>query len=114
MLPDTVDRPTEAISSGSGALDLTVAGSVAGDLRAPRGGTLTLNLRQGGAVTGTVYDPVGLTTVAGRIGRLLYPNGATVTVSGGGALTGVEDGGRREALRSQSGALDLTVSGTVT
>ena len=93
---------------------MTVAGSVAGDLRAPSGGALTLNLREGGAVTGTVHDPVGLPTVVGSIGRLLYTNGATVTVADTGKLTGVEVDGGTEALRSQAGDLDLTVAGMVT
>ncbi len=108
------DGKTEAIRSESGNLDLTVAGRVAGDLHAPSGGTLTLNLREGGAVTGTVHDPAGLPTVAGSIGRLLYTSGATVTVADTGKLTGVEVGGRTEALRSEAGDLDLTVAGMVT
>ena len=107
------DGKTEAIRSESGDLDLTVAGRVAGDLRAPRGGTLTLNVQEGGAVTGTAHDPVGPLTVAGSIGRLLYTSGATVTVAGTGALTGVEADGKTEAIRSESGDLDLTVAGRV-
>ena len=109
-----VEGEAEALHSEAGDLDVTVAGMVAGDLRAPSGGTLTLNLREGGAVTGTVHDPVGLPTVEGSIGRLLYTNGATVTVAATGALTGVEVDGRTEALRSQAGDLDLTVAGMVT
>ena len=109
-----VEGKTEALRSETGDLDVTVAGSVAGDLRAPSDGTLTLNLKEGGAVTGTVHDPVGLPTVEGSIGRLLYTNGATVTVAATGALTGVEVDGRTEALRSQAGDLDLTVAGMVT
>ena len=109
-----VDGRIEALRSETGDLDVTVAGRVAGDLRAPSGGTLTLNLREGGAVTGTVHDPVGLPTVAGSIGRLLYSGGATVTVARTGTLTGVEVDGRVEALRSQTGDLDLTVAGMVT
>ena len=109
-----VDGRTEALRSEAGDLDVTVAGSVAGDLRAPSGGALTLNLREGGAVTGTVHDPVGLPTVVGSIGRLLYTNGATVTVADTGKLTGVEVDGGTEALRSQAGDLDLTVAGMVT
>ena len=109
-----IDGRIEALRSETGDLDVTVAGRVAGDLRAPNGGTLTLNLREGGAVTGTVHDPAGLPTVAGSIGRLLYTNGATVTVARTGALTGVEVDGRTEALRSQAGDLDLTVAGMVT
>ena len=109
-----VDGRTEALRSEAGDLDVTVAGSVAGDLRTPSGGALTLNLREGGAVTGTVHDPVGLPTVVGSIGRLLYTNGATVTVADTGKLTGVEVDGGTEALRSQAGDLDLTVAGMVT
>ena len=65
---------------------------------------------EGGAVTGTVRDPVGLSTVAGSIGRLLYSGGAAVTVASTGALTGVAVDGRTEALRSESGGLSLTVA----
>ncbi len=108
-----VDGRTEALRAEDGDLDVTVAGRVAGDLRAPSGGTLTLNLREGGAVTGTVHDPAGLPTVVGSIGRLLYTNGATVTVAGAGKLTGVEVDGGTEALRSETGDLDLTVAGMV-
>ena len=59
-------------------------------------------------------DPVGLSTVVGSIGRLLYSGGATVTVARTGSLTGVEVEGGTEALRSEAGDLDLTVAGTVT
>ncbi len=109
-----VDGGIEALRSEAGDLDVTVAGRVAGNLRAPSGGTLTLNLREGGAVTGTVHDPAGLPTVVGSIGRLLYTNGATVTVADTGKLTGVEVDGGIEALRSETGDLDLTVAGMVT
>ena len=128
---------TEALRSEAGDLNLTVAGRVTGDVRAlgagrqagrhtvavSKGGTvdgdirttgsLTLSVAEGGAVTGTVHDPVGPLTVAGGIGRLLYTNGGTVTVAGTGSLTGVEAGGRTEALRSEAGDLDLTVAGRV-
>ncbi len=106
-----VEGETEALRSAAGTLDVTVAGQVAGDLRAPRGGTLKLNVMEGGKVPGTVHDPVGPLTVAGEIGRLLYTNGGTVTVAATGRLTGVE--GETEALRSAAGTLDLTVSGRV-
>ena len=109
-----VDGRTEALRAEAGDLDVTVAGRVAGDLRAPSGGTLKLAVPEGGAVTGTVRDPVGLPTVTGSIGRLLYSGGATVTVAATGALTGVEAGGRIEALRSEAGNLDVTVAGMVT
>ena len=104
----------DLIEEGDGDLSATVSGTVDGDVRAEGGGALTLDLKEGGTVTGTVHDPVGLPTVAGRIGRLLYTNGATVTVARTGALTGVEVGGRREALRSAAGDLALRVAGSVT
>ena len=104
----------DVIEEGDGDLSATVSGTVDGDLRAEGGGALTLNLMQGGTVTGTVHDPASPLTVAGTIGRLLYTNGATVTVAATGALTGVEAEGRTEALRSEAGDLDLTVAGTVT
>ncbi len=100
----------EALRSAAGDLDVTVAGTVAGDLRAPTGGELTVDVQEGGAVTGTVHDPVGPLTLAGSIGRLLYANGGAVTVAATGRLTGVEG----EALRSAAGDLTLTVAGTVT
>ncbi len=103
----------EALRSAAGDLDVTVAGTVAGDLRAPTGGALTLDVQEGGAVAGTVHDPVGPLTVRGSVGRLLYGNGATVTVAATGRLTGVEVEGRREALRSEAGDLTLTVAGMV-
>ena len=105
-----VDGRTETLGSESGDLDLTVAGEVAGDLRAPRGGALRLNVQEGGAVTGTAHDPAGPLTVAGSIGRVLYSSGGAVTVAGTGRLTGVEVAGRTEALGSESGALSLTVA----
>ena len=108
-----VGGKTEAIRSESGDLDLTVAGEVAGDLRAPRGGVLKLNVEEGGTVAGTAHDPVGPLTVAGSIGRLLYSSGGAVTVTRTGALTGVEADGKTEAIRSESGDLDLTVAGRV-
>ena len=109
-----VDGKTEAIRAESGDLDLTVAGEVAGDLRAPSGGVLRLNVQEGGTVAGTVHDPVGPLTVAGSIGRLLYSSGGAVTVTRTGALTGVEVDGKTEAIRAESGDLDLTVEGEVT
>ena len=103
----TVEGDVRAM--GGGDLDATVTGTVDGDLRAEGGGALTLDVREGGAVTGTVHDPVGPLTVAGSVGRLLYTNGGTVTVAGTGRLTGVEG----EAIRSEAGNLAVTVAGTV-
>ncbi len=111
-----VEGESEAIRSESGNLNVTVAGTVAGDLRPPTGGALRVDVREGGAVTGTVHDPAGPLTVAGSIGRLLYTSGGTVTVAATGRLTGVEVEGGREAIRSESGDLAVTVAraGTVT
>ncbi len=102
------------LSDGAGDLHAAVAGTVEGDVQVRGGGALRLNVREGGAVTGTVRDPVGLSTVVGSIGRLLYSGGATVTVARTGSLTGVEVEGGTEALRSEAGDLDLTVAGRVT
>ena len=99
---------------GDGDLSATVTGTVDGDIRTMGAGTLTLTLPEGGVITGTIRDPVGLPTVAGSIGRLLYSDGATVTVASTGALTGVEVEGRTEALRSDAGDLTVTVAGMVT
>ena len=104
-----VEDGTEALRSEAGDLDVTVAGTVAGDLRAPTGGALTLDVQEGGVVTGTVHDPAGPLTVAGSIGRLLYTNGGTVTVAATGELTGIE--GETEAVRSEAGDLSVTVAG---
>ena len=102
------------LSDGAGGLHATVAGTVEGDVRIQGGGALTLDVMEGGAVTGTVRDPVGLSTVVGSIGRLLYSDGATVTVASTGRLTGVEVDGRTEALRSEGGDLSMIVAGMVT
>ena len=98
------------LSDGAGDLHATVAGTVKGDIRMAGTGALTLAVPEGGAVTGTVRDPVGLSTVVGSIGRLHYTSGVTVTVAATGRLTGVEVDGRTEALRSESGDLSLTVA----
>ena len=97
------------LADGPGDFHATVSGTVDGDIRVD-GGALTLSVPEGGVVTGTVRDPVGLPMVAGSIGRLLYSGGATVTVARTGALTGVEG----EALRSEAGDLSMTVAGMVT
>ena len=107
-----VEGRTVAIQSTAGALSVTVndEGRVEGDLES--GGTLTANVMSGGVVTGTIHDPQTSFTVGNgaSIGRLLYANGATVTVSGGGTLTGVEVEGRTVAIQSTAGALSVTVN----
>ena len=108
------DGGTEALGSESGDLSLTVAdkGMVTGDVQA-RGGALTLDLKAGGTIAGTVHDPASPLTVVGSIGRLLYTGGGTVTVAATGRLTGVEVDGGTEALRSEAGDLSMTVAGEV-
>ena len=96
---------------GGGDLDATISGTVEGDLLAQGGGALTVDVQEGGEVTGTVHDPAGPLTVHGSIGRLLYANGGTVTVADTGRLTGVEVEGRTEAIRSEAGDLSVTVAG---
>ncbi len=102
------------VLSAGGDLTAIVSGTVEGDVQVRGGGALRLNVMDGGAVTGTVRDPVGLSVLSGSIGRLLYAGGATVTVAPTGALTGVEVEGRIEALRSEAGDLSMTVAGMVT
>ena len=94
------------VLSDGGDLHATVEGTVHGDIRV-RGGALRLDVRAGGAVTGTVRDPIGPLTVAGGIGRILYSNGGTVTVTRTGRLTGVDG----VAIRSDAGDLEVTVDG---
>ena len=108
-----VSGETAAIQSSAGALDVTVAGTVTGDIQATgTGAALMFRSQAGSRVTGTVHDPTGSLSVAGSIGRLLYTNGGTVSVASTGAITGVS--GETAAIQSSAGALDVTVAGTVT
>ena len=98
----------EAIRSNAGALNVTVAGTVSGEILATgEGGALTLAVLEGGAVTGTLRDPAGPLTIGGTVGRILYSAGGAVTVTRTGRLTGV--GG--EAIRGGAGALRVTLAG---
>ncbi len=97
------------VSDGAGDLVATVAGRVAGDVRAQGDGALMLNVMTGGVVTGTVHDASPI-TVAGSIGRLLYSSGGAVTVAASGRLTGIEG----EAIRSAAGGLSVTMAGAAT
>ena len=100
------------LADGGGDLTAAIAGTVDGDIQAD--GELTFSAEAGSVITGTVYDPVGPLTVVGTIGRLLYTNGAVVTVAAGGHLTGVPVEGGRQALRSQAGDLSVLVAGGTT
>ena len=104
-------------SGGNGAVTaaLTGTGRVEGDIQASGTGTLTLTAPAGSVITGTVHNPTSaFTTVAGSIGRILYTNGGAVTVAAGGELTGVPEGERREALRSDAGDLSVMIAAGTT
>ena len=94
--------------NGGGDLAATVkdGGTVTGDLRVGGSGALTATVEAGGAVEGTIRDPQASFTVSGRVGRVLYASGGTVTVAGGAKLTGV--GG--VAAESTAGLLTVTVN----
>ncbi len=98
-----------AAESTMGALTVTVQdeGRVEGDIES--GGTLMATVEAGGAVTGTIRNPAAM-TVGGSVGRILYADGGTVTVAGGGAVTGVDNDGTTEAIRADAGDLDVTVA----
>ncbi len=98
-----------AAESTMGALTVTVRdeGRVEGDIES--GGTLMATVEAGGAVTGTIRNPAAM-TVGGSVGRILFDDGGTVTVAGGGAVTGVDNDGTTEAIRADAGDLDVTVA----
>ncbi len=105
-----IDGATETIRAASGDLSVTVAGRIEGGLRPSGDGALTANVMAGGVVTGTIRNPASPMTVGGSVGRILYDNGGTVTVAGGGAVTGVDNDGTTEAIRADAGNLDVTVA----
>ncbi len=105
-----IDGATETIRAVSGDLSVTVAGRIEGGLRPSGDGALTANVMAGGVVTGTIRNPASPTTVRGSAGRILYDDGGTVTVAGGGAVTGVDNDGTTEAIRADAGDLDVTVA----
>ena len=108
----------EAIISEAGALSVAIAGgsTVGGDIQAKgTDGALTFAAEAGSVITGTVHNPTSaFTTVEGSIGRLLYTDGATVTVAADGQLTGVPIEGGREALRSEAGHLSVMIAAGTT
>ena len=98
-------------------MSVAIAGgsTVGGDIQAKgTDGALTFAAEAESVITGTVHDPVGPLTVVGSIGRLLYTNGAVVTVAARGHLTGVPVEGGRQALISQAGDLSVVVAGGTT
>ncbi len=102
-------KAVESASTDAAAtLAVTVqdGGRVEGDILA--GAALTATVMDGGVATGTIRNPQASFTVAegARIGRILYASGGAVTVSGGGALTGVEG----VAAESTAGALTVAVN----
>ncbi len=100
---------------GAGDLTATVTGTVTGDIRGMGAGAHAVSVQEGGAVAGTVHLPTSAMTVAGRVGRVLYDNGGSVTVAATGSIAGVEtsDGGR-EAIRSAAGDLTVDVAAMAT
>ncbi len=95
---------------GAGDLGVSVAGTVAGGVVGDGAGEHMVTVASSGAVTGTVRLSTGATAISGRVGRILYDNGGTVTVAGGGAVTGVETDDATEAIRADAGDLDVTVA----
>ena len=92
---------------GAGDLTATVTGTVTGGIRGMGAGSHTVAVMAGGAVTGTVHLPTSAMTIAGRVGRVLYDNGGSVTVAASGSIAGVEtEGGGREAIRGAAGDSD--------
>ncbi len=99
---------------GAGDLTATVTGTVTGGIRGMGAGSHTVAVMAGGAVTGTVHLPASAMTIAGRVGRVLYDNGGSVTVASGGSVTGVESDGTTEAIRGAAGDLTVDVAARAT
>ena len=99
---------------GAGDLTATVTGTVTGGIRGMGAGSHTVAVMAGGAVTGTVHLPTSAMTIAGRVGRVLYDNGGSVTVASGGSVTGVESDGTTEAIRGAAGDLTVDVAARAT
>ncbi len=121
-------KPTAIFSSGSRALDATVAGTVEGNIHAlgdltasvtgmvtgdilgDGSGDHTVTVHDGGTVGGTIQLAASEVTVAGTAGRVWLEKGGTVTVSGTGSITGIEG----EAVRSDAEDLTANLAGMLT
>ena len=105
-----------AIRAEAGDLVVRIdrGGEINGDVLA-LAGRLTLDLPADSVIERTLHNPVNIEDptapfeVRGSIGRIVYDDGGTLTVTETGRLTGVEG----VALLSRAGALTLDVSGTV-
>ena len=88
-----VDGETAAIQSDAGDLDVTVAGTVAGDIRGMGDGEHVVDVQRGGTVTGTIHLDGSTVTVGGTVGRINLENmGSVVTVAQTGRVTGIPNG----------------------
>ena len=117
LIASVAGRVTGSIEErGAGDLTATVTGD--GYRRHIRGmgaGLHTVAVMNGGAVTGTVHLPTSAMMIAGRVGRVLYDNGGSISVAATGSIAGVEtEGGGREAIRSAAGDLTVDVAAMAT
>ena len=78
----------DVLSMGNGDLDATVSGMVDGDIHAMGNGDHTVNVRRGGTVTGTVNLAGSTVTVDGTVGRITLADNGMVMVSQTGRVTG--------------------------
>ena len=78
----------DVLSMGNGDLDATVSGMVDGDVHAMGNGDHTVNVRRGGTVTGTVNLAGSTVTVDGTVGRITLADNGMVMVSQTGRVTG--------------------------
>ncbi len=116
LIASVAGRVTGSIEErGAGDLTATVTGAVTGDIRGMGAGLHTVAVMNGGAVTGTVHLPTSAMMIAGRVGRVLYDNGGSISVAATGSIAGVEtEGGGREAIRSAAGDLTVDVAAMAT
>ena len=105
-------------SNGDHDTDVTVEGTVDGDILGEGTGDHTVMVMDGGTVGGTILLDASTVTVDGTAGRVWLRNGGAVTVSATGKITGIEverDGATvREAVRSDTGGLTATLAGMLT
>ena len=104
-----VEGETAAIQSDAGDLDVTVAGTVTGDIHAMGNGDHTVNVRHGGTVTGTVNLAGSTVTVDGTVGRITLADNGIVMVSQTGRVTG---GPGAHGVKVEAGG-DIVNRGTI-
>ena len=84
-----VEGETAAIQSEAGDLDVTVAGTVMGNIRGMGTGEHAVVVQRGGMVTGTIHLDGSTVTVGGTVGRITLGNKGVVMVAQTGRVTGV-------------------------